>query len=173
LNPPEGVRWDRALSSETGQCTDHMPLPTLSQEAVPQVLFLHSSHITVHPYSFHSHLPFLFSLFQVSATQCHPPPSYATRLPTYSICHHIALTTAAAPSVHTAKCAQQPPCLPPFCCTLSHPTSFLHHCHLHLTASPPCCTVSATNTHLAIIASQCRLRTPSPLKIVVFNQFCR
>ena len=111
-------------------------------------------------------------------TQCiqlqhHLPPSYATRLPTYSIHHYIALTTATTPSVHAAKHAQLLSCLPPFCCTLSHPMSFLHHCCLHLAMSPPCCTVSATNTHLTIIALQCGLRTPSPLKTVVFNQFCR
>jgi hypothetical protein len=30
---PRPLRWDRALGSETGRRTDHVPLPTLSQEA--------------------------------------------------------------------------------------------------------------------------------------------
>jgi hypothetical protein len=167
------VRWDRVLGSEMGQCTDHVPLSTLSQEAVPQVLFLHSSRITMCPYSFCSHLPFLFSLFRASATPHHPLLSYTTRLPTYSIRHHVALTTTATPSTHATKHAQLPPHSPTFRCTLSYPTSFLHRCRLRLATSPPCHAVSATNTHLAVIASQCRLRTPSPLKIVMFNQFCR
>jgi hypothetical protein len=33
---PRPLRWDRALGSETGRRTDHVPLPTLSQEAVTQ-----------------------------------------------------------------------------------------------------------------------------------------
>jgi hypothetical protein len=167
-----GVRWDRdrALGSETGRCTDHVPLQTLSKKA----LFpLHSSCITVCPSSFHSRLPILFSLFRASAMQRHPPPPYATRLSTYSIRHHVALTAAAAPSAHTTKRAQPPPHSTPLRCALSHPTSFLHRCRLCLAASPPCCAVSATNTHLAVVASQCGLRTSSPLKIDMFNQFCR
>jgi hypothetical protein len=171
--PVPAIRWDRTLGLEMGQCTDHVPLPTLSQEAVPQALFLHSSRITVRPYSFRPRLPFLLSFFRASATPHHPPPSYATRLPSYFIRHHVALTTAAAPSAHATKRAQPPLRSPTFRCTLSYPTSFLHCYHLCLATSPPCRAVSATNTHLTIVASQCGLRTPSPLKIVVFNQFCR
>jgi hypothetical protein len=150
-----------------------VPLPTLSQEAVTQ----HFSFILpTSPYAL-THfilIPPSFSLFQVSATQCHPPPSYATCYSTHSIHHHVALTTTtAAPSAHATKCAQPPPHSPPFCCALSHPKSFLHHCCLYLTMSLLCHTVSTTNTHLTAIALQCRLRTPSPLKIAMFNLFYR
>jgi hypothetical protein len=53
-----GVRRDRALGSETGRRTDHVPLRTLSQEAVTVTFFPHH----VRPSSFRSRLPFLFTV---------------------------------------------------------------------------------------------------------------
>ena len=80
----------------------HQPRASSNSEprSCDSACFLHSSRITVRPYSFRFRLPFLFSLFQAPATQRHPPPSNATH---HSNCHHVACTSfTAAPSEHAA-----------------------------------------------------------------------
>jgi len=152
----------------------HRPRASSNSEprSCDSACFLHSSRITVRPYSFCFRLPFLFSLFRAPATQRHPPPSNATR---HSNRHHVAHTSfAAAPSEHAATHAPNRRRLRhPFRLASPHPCiTFALPFRLRFAASPPCRAVSATNTHLAV-ASQCALRTPSPLKIAMFNLFCR
>jgi len=73
-----------------GWRTDHMPLRTLSQDAVPQAPFLlHSSHITVHPchFCFPSPSSFPYSeRLQCNATCCHlMPPTAVQRHPPFPL----------------------------------------------------------------------------------------
>jgi hypothetical protein len=150
-----------------------MPLPTLSQEADSSTFsFILPAPLYTLILCFH--LPSLFLLFRVPTMKRHPPLSYATHSSTHPTRHHITLTaTAATPSEHMTRHAQPLPPSPLFtmhyftpCLSLFVSTSVSPHPHLSRA-------ISATNTHLAIIASQCGLRTPSPLKIDMFNQFCR
>jgi hypothetical protein len=48
---------------------------------------------------------------------------------------------------------------------LPHSMPLFPRFRLRLAVSPPSRTVNATKTHLAVVASQCALRTPSPLKL--------
>jgi hypothetical protein len=120
------VRWDRTLGSEMGRCTDHVPLPTLSQEAVTQRVFfiLPASPCALTLFVFVSPSSFPYSECPPrNATRCrptppaavqhHPLPSNATRcrptppaavqrhpLPSNATCHsnrhHVAHTSFAA-----------------------------------------------------------------------------
>jgi hypothetical protein len=73
-----GVRQDRALGSETGRRTDHVPLRTLSQEAVilpaSRAPFL---------FSFSSPLP----LFFIPSVRHATPPTAALRHPPFHLFH--------------------------------------------------------------------------------------
>jgi len=122
-------------------------LRTLSQDAVPQAPFFHSSRITVRPYSFCFRLSFLLSLFRAPATQRHPPPSNATRhFHSFQPPPAANASSAAAPSEHTATHAQLPPPSTLFrLAPRAHASrlSFLPF-RLRLAAPPPSRAVNAT-----------------------------
>jgi len=128
--PKASVRWDHALGSETGQRTDHVPLPTLSQEADPSAFsFILPAPSCTLILLFSSPPSFLYS---------ERPQRNATCSSTHPTCHHVTLTsTAAAPSEHTTRHAQLLPPLPPLCHALFHPSSVPLRFHLRLATPPP------------------------------------
>jgi len=125
------------LGSEMGWHTNHMPLPTLSQEADSSAFsFILPTPSCTLILCFR--LPSLFSLFRAPTTEHYLPPSYATCSSTHPTCHHVTLTTtAAAPSEHATRYAQPPLPSPPLCHALFHPLSLPLCFHLHLTMPLP------------------------------------
>jgi hypothetical protein len=150
-----------------GWCTDYVPLPTLSQEAITQVLFLHSFRTIVHLILFCFHLPSFFPyskcLTHNATHRYHMPPALpliplATTLCTPSLLLLPASTlpwmlkTTTAFTLSSYISAPMPHISPSFSFAFISP-----HLHLATLLVPP-------STHLAIVASQCGLRTPSPLE---------
>jgi hypothetical protein len=155
------------LGSEMGQHTDHVPLPTLSQEAVTQAPFLHSSCTIMHlilfrfclpsffPYSkhptcnatHHRHMPPALPLIPLTTISRTPPsPPLPASMPPQT------LKTTAAFTLLPRTSTPMPHISPFF------PFAFISPCLcLAVLSVPP-------STHLAVIALQCGLRTPSPLE---------
>ena len=152
----------------------HRPRASSNSEprSCDSACFLHSSRIAMRPYPFSFSSPLALSLFRTPATQRHPQLPYATRSATHSNRHHVAHASfAAAPSEHAAThvqnrrrlqhlspraSASMPHILPSFPFALISP-----RLRLAVLSAPP-------STHLAAVASQCALRTSSPLKIVTY-----
>jgi hypothetical protein len=145
-----------------GQCTDHVPLPTLSQEADSSTFsFILPTLSCALILCFH--LPSLFSLFQAPTMKCHLPPSYATCSSTHPTHHHITLTTTTAtPSEHATKHAQLPLPLPSLSHALFYPLSLPLHFHLCLTAPLLCCQCHQYPPHHCCLAIQ--TKDTKPLK---------
>ena len=153
-----------------GQHTDHMPLPTLSQEAVTQhfsfilptlpcalTLFILVSSFSF-PYS--KHLP-------CNATYCRPMPPAFPPIPIATVlpAPPLPLLPASTPP-HMLQTAATFDTFLPYTSTPMHHihSSFLFafilpHLHVAALLAPP-------SIHLTAIASQCALKTPSPWKIV-------
>src|SRR5216683_1339405 len=149
-----GDRPCASSNSEPRRCASSAFLPFFLHHCVPFTLF-----VLISSSSFlYSERP------QCNATCCRPT---LPTISTHSSCHHVTHTTfATTPSEHTATYANHchhlchsftshPHALVP----MSHafPSSLFHPC---LTMPLPCCAVSATNTHLTVVASQCTLKTP-------------
>ena len=141
------VRWDHALGSETGQCTDHVPLPTLSQEAVTQRVFfiLPASPCALTLFIFVSSSSFSYSeRLPRIATRRHPtPPAFPlTPIATTSPAPPSPSLPASTPPQHapnrhplTPFCSTPPhPCIPfapPFVLPSFHCVSALPRCQRH------------------------------------------